>query len=212
MMHKNFDKKQNKNGTRAFTLVELLGTIAIIGILSTLAIVNVSKLITKARVSSSEANAKTMKMAAESYMQSNTGELPKSIGESKNIDVNVLKNKKYIEKDLTDSKGKNCMTYSYVKVYKLSQSEYTYTPYLYCGDETPKNSEKGKVPVAVLSFSKSNDVSLASFTIKAYGDDTKKNGNYAPETAIDSFNYSISVKSSDNDSPVEVFNLSLIHI
>ena len=205
-MHKNFDKKQKKNGTRAFTLVELLGTIAIIGILSTLAIVNVSKLITKARVSSSEANAKTMKMAAESYMQSNTSELPKSIGESKNIDVKILKNKKYIDKDLTDSKGKNCMTYSYVKVYKLSQSEYTYTPYLYCGDETPKNSEKGKVPVAVLSFSNSNDVSLASFTIKAYGDDTKKNGNYAPETAIDSFNYSISVKSSDNDSPVEVFN------
>lgn len=205
-MQINFNNKKKKIGIKGFTLVELLGTIVIVGILSTIAIVNVSKLITKARVSSSEANAKTMKMAAESYLQSNTKYLPKSIGESKNIDVNVLKNSKFIDKDLTDSKGKSCMTYSYVKVYKLSQNEYTYTPYLYCGDETPKNSEKGKTPVAVLSFSNSNDVSLASFTIKAYGDDTKKNGNYAPETAIDSFNYSISVKSGDNTSPVEVFN------
>ena len=78
-----------KKQVKAFTLVELLGTIVIIGILSAVAISAVSKLISNARVYSSEANAKTMKMAAESYLQSNANLLPKNIGEYKNIDINT---------------------------------------------------------------------------------------------------------------------------
>ena len=195
-----------KKQVKAFTLVELLGTIVIIGILSAVAISAVSKLISNARVSSSEANIKTMKMAAESYVQSNANLLPKNIGEYKNIDINELKQSKYITSDLVDSKGNSCMKYSYVRVYKLSKNEYTYTPYLYCGDETPENTEKGKKPFAILSFSDSKVVTKASFSLKIYGDDTKSGDKYIPETEIESYSYSISAKLNKENTPTEIYN------
>ena len=124
--------KINKKG---FTLVELLGTIVIIGILSGLAISGVTRMINNAKKETSESQKKTIKMAAESYFQSNVKKLPKVIGSSSTVSAKELNDAKYITTELKNEDGESCMENSYVKIYKKSASEYVYTPYIYCGDD-----------------------------------------------------------------------------
>ena len=118
-----------KNG---FTLVELLGVIVIIGILSTMAITGVTKLINKTKNVSDDTLKDTARMAAESFMQANKDEMPKSIGETTDLKIATLKRRNYI-KEFKNSKGQDCSNNSYVKVYKQSKNKYVYTPYIYCG-------------------------------------------------------------------------------
>ena len=62
---------------KGFTMIELLAAIMILGVLMIFAIPNVSKLIKKSKDDTLEANQKTLYMAAKSYYQTNTNELPK---------------------------------------------------------------------------------------------------------------------------------------
>lgn len=121
--------KLNRKG---FTLMELLGAITILGILSGIAVVAVSGIIQNARQKHYETAEKNIEIAGESYAQQNRGILPKVIGQTTTIELSTLIEKNYIQpiKDHTD---KECdSAESYVKIYKYSQSEYSYTAYLEC--------------------------------------------------------------------------------
>lgn len=124
----------------AFTMVELLAVIVILGILSTMAIIGVSNLIDRSKIEDAKQNKETLKMAAISYMNDNPTKLPKLIGDSKEVSAKLLKEKKYLKKDLKNSKNEDCMNNSYVNVFKKTKTKYIYTPYLLCGDE--KKEEK----------------------------------------------------------------------
>ena len=58
--------------------------------------------------------------------------------------------------DIKNSKGESCMENSYVRVYKLSKTEYTYTTYLYCGNEEVPEIENVPRPIVTGKFTDSS--------------------------------------------------------
>ena len=191
--------KINKKG---FTLVELLGTIVIIGIVSGLAISGVTRMINNAKKETSESQKKTIKMAAESYFQSNVKKLPKVIGSFSTVSAKELNEAKYITTELKNEDGDSCMENSYVKIYKKSASEYVYTPYIYCGDEKPEAVAENEKPLILLEFSDKDDLKNASFEIKIYGDSKKE----ASDANISGYSYSISGKFNGENDIKEIYN------
>lgn len=191
-----------KKNSKGFTLVELLGSIVIVGILSVIAITNVSKLINNAKKETTESQSKTIKMAAESYFQSNTKYLPKEIGSSTYVSASDLKKANFITTELSNSNGDSCMTNSYVKIYKKSATEYEYTPYIYCGSDKPAETISHKKPAIDLRFTgKESQISDAGMVMKIYGDtDGEKS-----ETKIDGYSWNISVGDSTGG-VTEVYN------
>ena len=187
---KNFSRIKMKKNSKGFTLIELLGSIVIVGIISVIAITNVSKLINNAKRETTESQSKTIKMAAESYFQSNTKYLPKEIGSSTYVSASDLKKANFITIDLSDSNGDSCMTNSYVKIYKKSATEYEYTPYIYCGSDKPAENISHKKPAIDLSFTgKESQISDAGMVMKIYGDTDREKS----ETKIDGYSWNISV-------------------
>ena len=85
-------KKLNKKG---FTMVELLAAITILAIVSLIAIRGVSGLIERAKVERDVQQQKSLIIAAESYIQANSQYKPKTIGETRIINVKTLKEANY---------------------------------------------------------------------------------------------------------------------
>ena len=122
-------RKKNEKG---FSLVELLAVVVILGLLSTIAIIGVNAIIKNAEKQHYETQKNTLKMAAQSYAQTNRNVLPKSVGSSTNVNLKTLVNQKYVEK-LKTRQGKECDTEkSYVTIFKYSKDGYSYTPHLVC--------------------------------------------------------------------------------
>ena len=102
-----------------------------------------------------DSNKNVITMAAQTYLQNNKSLVPKVIGETKNIRVIELRKANYLTENIKNSKGESCMENSYVRVYKLSKSEYTYTTFLYCGADSPEVEEIPS-PVITAKFSDSS--------------------------------------------------------
>ena len=145
-------KKLNKDG---FSLVELLAVIVILGIITSIGIYSVSLLVNKAKRSEMDSHKSTVVMTTQTYLQANKNLVPKVIGESKNIKISELKTSNYLTKEIKNSAGESCMENSYVRVYKLSNTEYTYTPYIYCGDEEVPEVEEVPSPIVTAKFTDS---------------------------------------------------------
>ncbi len=196
-----------KNNKRAFSLVELLAVIVIVGILFGVAIAVYSRYIDKARNARDDSNRNTAKMAAELYVQSNKNALPSLIGESSKIDFYTLRKLKYLKDDITNSKGDSCMEHSFVRIYKLSNNEYSYYTFLYCGDEEAPADEDVPQPViedfkysgGTFTSGSFNDVKDARFSFTMRGSDHDDLGIY-------SYQYAIFVNTGDNDVFSEVYN------
>lgn len=199
-------KCSNKKG---FTMIELLGAIVILGILSVLAITSITRLLNKAKDTQDEQQKSILVTAAESYMQSNRDRLPKSVGETVNVTAQTLKDKHYLKSDISNSKGEDCMTNTFVKVYKASKTKYEYTPIVLCGNEE-YNEDDAPTPTIDLYFSddtgKRNTEVLKNIS-KATMYMTITGGEYEdgeiPEgedkkLAIDGYSYIISVQTKDN--------------
>ena len=149
-------RKSKKRSLKGFSLVELLAVIVILGLLTTLGISTVSNLIQKSKETEMGSNKNIVTMAAQSYLQSNKNLVPKVIGETTTIKVSELKKNNYLTKDIKNSKGESCMENSYVRVYKLSNTEYTYTTFLYCGDDEVPDEETIPSPVVTAKFTDSS--------------------------------------------------------
>lgn len=140
---------------KGFTLIELLAVIVILGILTLGAIKGISVLIEKSRNDQKLQQEKTLKMAAESYLQANKSQMPKEIGESRIVYASELKLSNYLKEELKNSKGESCMSNSRVKVYRASKNKYEYTVNLYCGTDVVPTEEKAEEPVIETLFTDS---------------------------------------------------------
>lgn len=200
------------NGKRGFTLVELLCVIVILGIISVASIAGVSKLISKSKEEKTNQNERTVSMAASSYLQSNKSILPKSIGQVERISVKDLYDAKYITSEIENSSGENCMKESYVRIYKYSNTGYTYTPYIFCGDEVPPEKEVVPKPSGSAKFVEKNgdeykdaDFNKIKNAMVLFSFDGGKNSDDKP-LAIESYNYSVSVQINTDDNLREIYN------
>ena len=195
-------KEQKTKSSKAFTLVELLAVIVILGILSVVGITAVSKYIEKARNETNIEAKDTLLVAAKQYLQDNKDQAPKAIGEYKIITAKELKDTKYLTSDLKNSRGETCMKESFVRVYKSEGTDYSYTAYLYCGNEKAPDEIEAISPVITkFDFSNADDVSSASFTMTMEGSEDKNN-----PLEIDSYSFTISTMLEDNTSYQEVYN------
>ena len=206
-MGKEVMKLKNRKG---FSLVELLAVIVIVGILATLAVVGVTRYLDRARAEKVSQNRKNVAMAAQLYLQSNRDLLPKNIGEAKRIPLSDLRSTNYLKEDVTNDRGEDCMENSVVRVYKYDDKDYSYTTYLYCGNDVVPAEDPVPVP-AVENFAFSDkkhksgngdlsDVRNASFsfTIKGAKDDDT--------VGIYSYRYVIYVKKGSDAEYTEIFN------
>ena len=194
-------KKKNKG----FSLVELLAVIVILGILAAVGLGVTSYLVDRAKKDKMDSQKNTVTMSAQTYMQNNKNLVPKIIGESKIIKVSDLRRSNYLTEDIKNNKGESCMEKSYVKVYKLSNSEYTYTTYLYCGSEEIPVEQDVPTPKVVAKFSDSsgelendklNNVSDAYLYIEmnaATDSEIQDYKNQGTDIAIDGYSFTIFV-------------------
>jgi len=197
------------NNRRGFTLVEILVTIAILGILTTVAVVSVSNLTKKARAEKDTQNVNTLKMAAESYTQANKEYLPKLVGEWTTINISELSQSNYIKEEIKDQNDKSCMSESYVDITKISKKDYIYQPHLICdGKEITPQKEEDEVetnPEIIITINglkpgedvTSENLINANYSIAFKGDKNDKN------IGILSYNYSMFVKNIDKDTNKE---------
>ena len=199
------------NNRLGFTMIELLAVITIVGILSVLAITGVSRLIQKAKNEQKNSQEKIILIAAKSYAQDKKSKMPKAIGESVNVTLKDLKNAKYLKTNISNADGESCMKDSYVRVYKYSKKEYTYTTYLYCGNDVIPDVEEVPAPSIDVYFTDAsgktddvnifNNVSTATLVMNITGG---KNGD--EDIEIDGYSFSISYKTSESDELHEVYS------
>ena len=143
------------NNKRGFSLVELLAVVVILGLLAAIGIVATNTLVDKAKKDKMDSQKNTVTLSAQTYMQNNKNLVPKIIGESSIIKISDLRTSKYLTEDIKNDKGESCMENSYVRVYKLSNTEYTYTTFLYCGNEKVPEDEVVPSPIITAKFSDS---------------------------------------------------------
>ncbi len=201
------------NSKKGFTLIELMAVIIIVGILSILSIGAITRFIAKSRQQKVVQNKKNIVMAAEMYLQSNRDLMPKMIGDHASVKMLDLRNANYLKEDVSNEKGEDCMKESFVYVFKLSDSDYSYTPHLYCGDEkapaeyVPASpylvdhsvTNDGETKKVKVLFSGSNDVKKANFSFVLKGDQSGELGIY-------SYSYSILAKIGGESTFTEVYN------
>ena len=134
-------KEINKKG---FTLIEMLGAVAILGIIATIGMVSVSKVIASAHKKFDNTQYDSFMQAAETYFSDNKSRLPLTPMEWKEISLQELINKKYIEKLLDSNKQEFDYARSKVVVTRLTSGKYQYEAILYRkkGDPIGKISNK----------------------------------------------------------------------
>ena len=82
---------------RGFTLVELLGVIAILGIIGSITVMVVSNVINNGLDDTNKAQIKSIEKAAKNWANANMFSLPKNNGEFTNIKVEKLQKEGYLE-------------------------------------------------------------------------------------------------------------------
>ncbi len=95
--------KQRKN-EKGFTMVELVIVVAIMGIIGALLVPAFSTMSAKARLTTDIATVKTLKRTADTY-KAEQGSFPVSNGQGLTDLVSILKNKKYLNTDMTFMTG-----------------------------------------------------------------------------------------------------------
>ena len=184
---------------KGFTLVELLCAIVILGVLTIASVIAVTRVINTAKEDEVASQEQLLMKVCESYIQKNKEDIPKAIGTSNNISLNKLNESGFLKETIKNYNGDSCMKNSYVRVYKLSDTEYVYTPYLYCGnDKVPEIEEIYEPTIDMYFIGDNNDKKIFDDLDNAYvymdftGGITK-GGN---PIAIDTYTFTISVKNS----------------
>lgn len=193
---------------KGFSLIELLAVLVIVGVLAVLTIVSVNRYLDRSRNEKDKQNRNNAEIATELYLQDNQSLFPVMVGDSTKIDLSTLRKANYLKDNVKNSKGEDCMEKSFVRVYKLSQTEYSYYTYLYCGDDiVPAEVDVPKPVIENFKFtgghfngSGFDDVKDAKFSF------TMKGSAFDDTIGIYSYQYVVYVDSREKGVFEEVFN------
>ena len=119
---------------KGFTLIEILAVITIIGIILLITIPIASRLIIGTEERIYKTNEKALMIAAKNYYMENLNLLPIDINEQKLITLEELVSVGFY-KVVKSLKNKSIICEGYVIVKKISIRNYSYSPYLKCGDD-----------------------------------------------------------------------------
>ena len=162
-------KKLNK---KAFTMIELLATITILGLLSMVAIPSVKYLIQKGKDNYYITQKNNIELAAKEYIKDNPQLLPGEIGGSREIKLEDLIKNKYIS-DVKDSNDNNCdYQKTKVTVKRTGKAKYAYSTYLECPGykdsekETTQTEGNANISVEAIKKTEDTDASVTDFKIK----------------------------------------------
>lgn len=127
----------NKNNVKAFTIIELLGVIVILGALATIIMPSVSKYINAGKTEYDKSLAEELLLAGKNYYSENRINLPKTSGEISYITAKEMLSLNLISQETINSKNQDCSD-SYVIVKKIDNG-YKYTSCMVCDGELYNN-------------------------------------------------------------------------
>lgn len=148
---------------RAFTLIEMLATIIILGLLVSLVYISVRSVLDRGNDSYYNSQENMLILAGREYFADYRSKLPKEIGETATVPAKTLIDESYID-PIKDKDGNDCdFVNSGVTVQKITEKDYQYYGILKCSDyETSKDKEK---PVITFSPNASSSTSSISITM-----------------------------------------------
>ncbi len=119
---------------RAFTLVELLAVIIILGVVFAIAIPNVLNMIERTRIDAIIRSEEMLTIAARRHLASNSHLLPVNAGSTIEITLDTLKNNRLIDSIRNPRNNQECN--GYVLITRLPNNQFEYSPQLNCIDNT----------------------------------------------------------------------------
>ncbi len=136
---------KNKKG---FTLVEMIATIAILGVLSFIVVVAISNQNRKAKDQYYKAQKDLIILGGKDYYGDHRSELPKEDGTYEEVAIQELVTQKYID-PVQEYENMECFGKdSTVQVMKIGQGEYMYRVKLTCADYPLEQGQKPKITIA----------------------------------------------------------------
>ena len=135
----------NKNNVKAFTMIELLGVIVILGILSAIIVPAVTNYMEKSKLEYDIDLGNQLKLMGKNYYSNNPKKMPKINGGVGYVTAEEMATQNLLSKKLVNSKGEDCSS-SYV-VISNSYGNYKYTDCLVCDGEpyNPSSNENMKL-------------------------------------------------------------------
>ena len=123
---------------KAYTLIEIVAVIVILGLLLLIAVPAVNKQLTNFRINYYKKLEQSIASAAKDFISDNSRKKPTKVFHSRVIKVSELEKDGYID-EAKDYIGKSCdnsdNSYSYVLVVKTGVKEYDYTTCLKCSQD-----------------------------------------------------------------------------
>ena len=134
----------NKNNVKAFTMIELLGVIVILGILSAIIVPAVTNYMEKSKLEYDIDLGNQLKLMGKNYYSNNPKKMPKINGGVGYVTAEEMATQNLLSKKLVNSKGEDCSS-SYV-VISNSNRNYKYTGCLVCDGKAynPSSNENMK--------------------------------------------------------------------
>jgi len=125
-------KKDAKKTNKGFTLVEVLGTIVILGVILGISVPLISRAVKKSQLEQMEIQESNLALVGKNYFLDNRSELPTINGDTATVLVSDLVLAGYIN-EVKDYNNNVCdLVNSYVEVTRIDKGDYDYSTYLYC--------------------------------------------------------------------------------
>ena len=162
---------------RAFTLLELLATIIILGLLTTIVIAGILPLLNRGNNEYYNSQEDMIILAARDYFTDYRSRLPKEIGETSSVTLKELIDGKYID-PIKDRNDNDCdYENSTVVVQKITEKDYQYYVTLICDNDNNYQSETDdKKPNIV--FNPNEKVTTGTIEVKMVITDNKGIASY----------------------------------
>ena len=129
-----------KKNNKAFTLIEIIGAVVILGILSIIAVSYFTKDLERFRDDYYKNIESTLVSSGREFYTDNRLYLPNRYLESSKVTLNTLESQNYLDKIL-DYEGNSCSKDSYVRVIKKSKEKYEYYLCLICEEDEYENRD-----------------------------------------------------------------------